>query len=148
MNILTGKEKKERLKELRGKVALIEALKREEEVLRSLSEPRPTQFREVASFGSGQVNDMVGNGATRLEEIHALINKEMCGLAESITFARNIIAEVPGERDRALLTHHYVNGLTWDETAEEVGYCSQHCRERRDYALGIKTRLHPRQRLI
>lgn len=134
---MTGEEKRATLEQVRGHILELESIRAAMEMTESWAQAQPYRMQETKTRGSGQPADRVADGALRLMQLGEKMNEAMVDIAEQIARARAIIAQVPESIDRAILTEHYLNGLSWEQVGAKVGYVERHCRHRRDAALGV-----------
>lgn len=55
-----------------------------------------------------------------------LIQERVTELQARAAAVRAVIAQVPDERERAVLVHRYVNGETWEAISDATNYCCVH----------------------
>ena len=71
---------------------------------------------------TGGGENAVESGVIKLADISKKINQEIDDYADTKELIRSQIADLPDEKQRILLQHRYLTGMTWDEIAEEMGY--------------------------
>lgn len=70
--------------------------------------------------GCGNVSDKVGRTVAKLLDLEREINSDIDRLVDLRREIEDVIADVPDERLRMLLELRYVNGLTFEEIAENL----------------------------
>jgi len=117
---LTAKEAKEYLlcvRRAKYEVQRYQALKQKAKDLACSSTSRPDKLAVIGGKGGDVFARYVQYAATldeKISDLYDLQNEVTC-----------TIARVPDSRYRELLLAYYVEGLTWEQTAVEMGYSYQ-----------------------
>lgn len=96
--------------------------------------PRPTKDAAILGTTIDRVNK-----TNRAAENYAKLSDDIRNIEAEIQEAYreriNTIAKLQDHDDAAMLTYHYVNGWTWERTAQAVGYSIGHVQVRAAAAL-------------
>lgn len=117
---MTAKEAKEYLlcvRRAKYEVQRYQALKQKAKDLACSSTSRPDKLAVIGGKGGDVFARYVQYAATldeKISDLYDLQNEVTC-----------TIARVPDSRYRELLLAYYVEGLTWEQTAVEMGYSYQ-----------------------
>ena len=74
--------------------------------------------------GSGENKADLANYAATLDDFLAQTEERRRFLLTEIRSIKRAIEAVPVQRSRILLRHIYINGTSWDDAAEVMGYSS------------------------
>lgn len=120
-----NQDKKRWLSQYREVVAETERLTQEKEEWRSIAEKvTPTYSFEPKSLGES--SGRIATAAEHLVEIDTEIEKQICKRVELRLAIASAIHSVPSEKMRYLLERRYIDGMTWERIAVDMGYsCMQ-----------------------
>lgn len=134
---LTGEEKREILRQVRGNMLERSAIQREIEEISAMAEASTSRMRAVP-VGATKKVDRVADGGIKLAEATARMDEAIRNVAQQIDVAMDIIEQVPDSIDRVILRCYYIEAMTWLEVAGHVDYDERSCRRRRNFALGLE----------
>lgn len=101
-----------------------------ESLLLQREELMTTRNRITASMsgmpGGGSDPHKIESWIDKLLAIDNELDKEIDKLFKSNAFTRNKINELPTSRMKNAMLFHYINGLSWQETANRMNYSVQH----------------------
>lgn len=113
----------EQMKQYRQLVAEIAELEEERE---ALSAGRlPSSWRVGDKVQGGPLPDVTGDVVTKMWELAQLLAERLNRLIALRAQIESWLEEFEPE-ERRMLRLYYVDGLTWEEVAERVGYSSRH----------------------
>lgn len=116
-----NQDKKRWLSQYREIVAETERLTLEKEEWRSIAEKiTPTYSFEPKSLRES--SGRIATAAEHLVEIDAELEKQICKRVELRFAIASAIRSVQSEKMRYLLERRYIDGLTWERIAVEMGY--------------------------
>lgn len=130
---MTLEEKREYLKKYRIKTLKIENIKQDRAALRALAE-QSTQPIGVQRGGGGP-SDRVGRIATCLADAETELLKEEKECKEIRKQIKALIASVPDETNREILTLRFLRGWTVRQVAEKMNYDDRHVRRKTTQAI-------------
>lgn len=118
---MTNQEKKRILRSFRNLGIAIDQKWEEYERLRSWAERSTPTLTGLPSSGAGP-SDHVGLSVEKLWEISAQINADIDRYADDREKINAAIEALEDERQRNVMRLYYLNGLTWEQVAEKMGY--------------------------
>lgn len=66
----------------------------------------------------------------KLDRLNKKLNNKLCELMDERDKLNDFIETVDDSVMRMILTLKYVNGLTWHQIGNEIGYSERHCKRR------------------
>lgn len=88
------------------------------------------------NYGHGSPTDSkIPDGIANLYEVIDKVDSQMVEYSEEKNKAESVVDQVPDARYKCVLRCHYLNGLTWHQTAKVINYSKQHCFRLREPAL-------------
>ena len=130
---MTGMTAKEYLSQARGAEQRIEALR--ERIIRyeDMATAGTTHYRKGPR--STRRAKGVGDYACELADLAGELRERLNGYARLVSEIERAIDDVPDIRYRDLLRYRYLNGMTWERIAVEMGYTWEYVRRLHGYAL-------------
>lgn len=117
---MTNQEKIKWLSQYRDVVKETMHLVREKEEWRSIAE-KVTPTYSFAPKASGE-SSRIATAAEHIAEIDKDLEKQICKRVELRFAIASAIHSVPSEKMRYLLERRYIDGLTWERIAVDMGY--------------------------
>lgn len=117
---MNNQDKKRWLSQYREIVAETKRLTREKEEWRSIAE-KVTPTYSFSPKASGE-SSRIATAAERIAEIDEDLEKQICKRVELRFAIASAIRSVQSEKMRYLLERRYIDGLTWERIAVEMGY--------------------------
>ena len=124
---MTYKEKDLMLRQYREDVIRLRGLVQEAERWEQIA--MSTAISSEPSSGGGNVGGRVQTAATNVADIVQDIRQDMDGIRAERWEIRQIVAGIQNRRQRMLLELRYINGLTVDQIANEIGKSHKWTRE-------------------
>jgi len=85
----------------------------------------PSSWPIVSRHSEGLHKDIVAENAKKMFQLSEMIAKRLNELVKLRTEIEVTIGALPLQ-SRLLLRFHYIDGLTWNEVAEKMGYSQRH----------------------
>lgn len=127
-----------RLESYRKFAPEIEALARAVNEIRSGAVMPAKPFDGMPHSGAPQ--DMSGYAA-RIDKAERKLNSRILQAKRARDEAIDLILKLDDPRGRTILMDHYINGLTWEQTAENLHYSAAHIYNLRNKAIQDLTRI-------
>lgn len=99
----------------------IQARKQQVARLRELAECA-TSIANAARVSGTPARSKVESTVCRIADLQAMIQQDLCRLAEKYEEIQRVIEKVEEGPHRDLLIHRYLNFYTWEEIAEKMNY--------------------------
>ena len=104
----------------------ISRLKDERETLRSCAEKTTSIISLAPGHGQG-LNRTMEDILARVADLDAEIEAKTEELSSTVTYLLEQFDTVDNIIYRTILIHRFVLQETWQETAQQIGYCIRHC---------------------
>lgn len=115
---------KKTLKEFRNLKKEIDQLKQEKENI-ILTCVGAVKTDGVHTSG-GKLGDVTSKTAVAISSISEIIDKKIETYVEMLAEVEKTISTLPESKERMLMRFHYINGLSWEKTAEELNLSVRH----------------------
>ena len=112
----------------------IQARKQQVARLRELAECA-TSIANAARVSGTPARSKVESTVCRIADLQAMIQQDLCRLAEKYEEIQRIIDKVEDDTCRNILSLRYLSFLTWEEIAEKMDYNERHVRRLHGIAL-------------
>lgn len=137
---MIDKESRDRVKAwLRAYLDMTAELHQVENEIQFLTEdatsPKVQQWSDMP-HGSGGVNDAMTAYLVKKERLVTLYVEKRTALIERRTEIEQAISRLPS-REREVLRYKYLDGLTWEQVAEEMSYSWRHVHNIHSIALNL-----------
>lgn len=118
-----NKQKESYLRRYQWDLQELEQMDRELAQLRLKALPGGISY-DGMPHGSGDNKADLANYAATLDDFLTQTGERRQFLLTEIRAIKRAIEAVPVQRSRILLRHIYINGMSWDDAAEAMGYSS------------------------
>lgn len=112
----------------------IQARKQQVARLREIAECA-TSIANAARVSGTPARSKVESTVCRIADLQAMIQQDLCRLAEKYEEIQRIIDKVEDDTCRNILSLRYLSFLTWEEIAEKMDYNERHVRRLHGIAL-------------
>ena len=99
----------------------IQARKQQVARLRELAE-QVTSAATATRVSGTPARSKIESAVCRIADLQAMIQQDLCRLAEKYEEIQRVIEKVEEGPHRDLLIHRYLNFYTWEEIAEKMNY--------------------------
>lgn len=124
------------LDHVRGLALSVEGMRDRVELLRSLALPAGIDYSKPVVSTSPSA-DQIPNAVIKLQEAIADYCTELSAYVDESRDAKLRLASIGDWRYREAVTRYYVDGMSWREVGDRMGYVPDWCRQLRDEALPI-----------